>query len=311
MRLTGRKFLVTGGAGFLGSHLCEKLLDEGAGVRALDNLTSGRDENLRNIKDRAELINCDISSEDSLMKAIGDSDTIVHLAFPMALRQGTAETGAITAALAGLLNSINSALAKKALLIYISSVAVYGDGKYNPIDEGHPLEPVLLHGALKLAGENFCLTYAKSQSLRAVILRVADIYGPRNARLSVPIKFLLQAGRNEPVTVYGDGSDCRTYTFVDDFCEGVVLSAICPEANGGVFNLGGDECVSIRSLALEVRRITGSGSPLRFLDRPAAGRRLQIDSSKAKEVLGFKPSFDLSAGLAATFRWLQDNPQFY
>lgn len=308
MRLQGRYVLVTGGAGFLGSHLCEKLLFEEAAVCALDTFVSGRKDNLRNIFDKVELINCDISCEKSLAKVARDFDTIVHLAFPMALRQGSIETGVITGTLAGLLNSIRAALAAQALFIYISSVAVYGDGKYNPIDEGHPLEPVLLHGAVKLAGENFCRTYARSHGLKAVILRVADIYGPRNTRVSVPIKFLLQAVRNEPITVYGDGSDCRTYTFVDDFCEGVVLSAIRPEATGGVFNLGGDECVSIRALALEVKLITGSKSPILFVDRPAAGRKLHIDSSRAKEVLGFKPFYGTAAGLAATYRWLQDNP---
>lgn len=311
MRLTGRHVLVTGGAGFLGSHLCEKLLAEGARVRTLDILTSGREKNLSAILKEIEFLNSNIACADSVRNAVRDIDTIVHLAFPMALRHRSIETRVITEILTGLLNLITSALDRKALFVYISSIAVYGNEKYIPIDENHPLEPVLIHGAVKLAGENFCSTLAKSDGLRTVILRVADIYGPRNTRVSVPIKFLQQAMRNEPITVYGDGSDSRTYTYVSDFSEAVVLSLTRPEAIGGIFNIGGDECVSMRQLALEVKKFTGSESPILFQESPAAGRRLFIDSQKAKKFLCFKPVFHLAEGLTATYRWLKDHPDFY
>ncbi|OPX92102.1 NAD-dependent epimerase/dehydratase family protein [Pelotomaculum sp. PtaB.Bin117] len=311
MRLKGRKVLVTGGAGFLGSHLCERLLAEGAEVRVLDVLASGRAANLSALLGQIDLINGDIASEDSVLKAVGNSDTVVHLAFPLALRERSIETPVITGILTGLLNLIQAALARDALLIYTSSIAVYGNGKYVPIDEKHPLEPVLIHGAVKLAGENFCRTLAGSNGLRTVILRAADIYGPRNTRISVPIKFLLQAMANEPITIYGDGSDSRSYTFVADFTEAVVLSMIRPEATGEVFNVGGDECVSMCELASEVKKIAGSSGPVLFQDSPAAGRRLFIDNRKSKEILGFKPSFRIGEGLTLTHRWLIDNPQYY
>jgi len=311
MRLKGRKVLVTGGAGFLGSHLCEQLLAEGAEVRVLDKFTSGRKDNLSVILKQIDLLDSDIACEDAVLKAAGDTDTIIHLAFPMSLRQQLIETPVVIEILAGLLNLIKAALVRDALLIYISSIAVYGNEQYIPIDEHHPLEPVLMHGAVKLAGENFCRTLAVSNGLRAVILRVADIYGPRNSRISVPIKFLRQAMKGEPVTVYGDGSDSRTYTFVADFCEAVVLSMIKPQAVGGVFNISGDECVSMRELAYEVKKVTGGGSPILFQDGPAAGRRLFIDNRKSKEVLGFRPVFKIAEGLAATYRWLKDNPDYY
>lgn len=311
MRLKERKVLVTGGAGFLGSHLCEKLLAEGAKVRVLDVFTSGRKANLETVIKQIDLLNSDIACEKSVLKAVKDVDTIVHLAFPMALRQRAIETRVVTEILAGLLNLIRAALERKALFIYISSIAVYGNDKYVPMDENHPLEPVLIHGAVKLAGENFCSTLARSNGLRTVILRAADIYGPKNSRISVPIKFLLQAMRNQPITVYGDGSDSRTYTFVSDFTEAVVLSLIRSEATGGIFNIGGDECVSMLQLALEVKRITGSSSPVHFQDCPVAGRRLSIDNLKSKKILGFKPVFNLAGGLALTHRWLGDNLRFY
>lgn len=311
MRLKGRKVLVTGGAGFLGSHLCERLLAEGAEVCVLDVFTSGRITNLGALLGQINLVNGDIAKADLVLKAVGDADTIVHLAFPLALRERSIETPVITGILTGLLNLIKAAIARDALLIYTSSIAVYGNGRYVPIDENHPLEPVLIHGAVKLAGENFCRTLAGSNGLRTVILRVADIYGPRNTRISVPIKFLLKAMANEPITVYGDGSDSRTYTFVADFTEAVVLSMIRPEAVGGVFNVGGDECVSMRELAAEVKKITGGSSPVLFQDSPAAGRRLFIDNRKSKEVLGFKPAFKIAEGLALTHSWFINNPDYY
>ncbi|OPX89173.1 MAG: dTDP-glucose 4,6-dehydratase [Pelotomaculum sp. PtaB.Bin104] len=127
----------------------------------------------------------------------------------------------------------------------------------------------------------------------------------------MPIKFLLQAMANEPITVYGDGSDSRSYTFVADFTEAVVLSMIRPEATGDVFNVGSDECVSMSELASNIREIVGSASPVLFQDSPAAGRRLFIDNRKSKEVLGFKPAFKIAEGLAITHRWLKDNPEYY
>jgi len=311
MRLKGRRILITGGAGFLGSHLCEKVLAEGAEVRALDTFTSGREANLGAILQQIDLLNINIASEDTVLRAAEDVDTIIHLAFPMALRQRAIETRVITEILAGLLNLIRAALERNALFVYISSIAVYGNEKYVPIDENHPLEPVLIHGAVKLAGENFCRAFAKSDGLRVAILRVADIYGPRNARVSVPIKFLLQATRGEPITVYGDGSDSRTYTFVKDFSEAVVLSLIQPKAISDIFNIGGDECVSMCQLAIKVKKITGSSSPILIQNCSVSGRRLFIDNSRAKEVLGFKPTFNIDEGLTLTHGWLQDNPNFY
>ncbi|HBC93985.1 MAG TPA: nucleoside-diphosphate sugar epimerase [Pelotomaculum sp.] len=310
MRLKGRHILVTGGAGFLGSHLCEKLLWEGARVRVLDKFTTGREDNLHRLKKQVELVNSDMACADSVMNAARDIDTVVHLAFPMVLRLHSIETAIVTEALAGFMNLIKAALERNMLLIYISSIAVYGNQKYVPIDENHPLEPVQVHGAVKLAEEFLCRTLALSDGLAAVILRPADIYGPRNTRLSVPIKFLLQAIRNEPITVYGDGSDSRTYTYVSDFSEAVVLSMILPEAIGGIFNIGGDECVSMCQLACEVKKATGSGSPVVFQDSPAAGRKLIVDSLKAKKILGFKPAVPIADGLAETYRWLKQNQSY-
>ena len=147
--------------------------------------------------------------------------------------------------------------------------------------------------------------------MKPVILRVADIYGPASPGLSVPIKFLLQAMRAEPITVYGDGSDRRTYTYVDDFTEAVVLSITAPGAMGNILNIGGDWCVSMLELARAVNTVTGGAGRVVRLDCRGAGRNLHISSEKAKRVLGYQPAFQLEEGLTLTCRWLKDNPGYY
>lgn len=311
MRLKGRNVLITGGAGFLGSLLCEALVAEGAGVSVIDDCDTGRGANLDRVIHKIKFYRGTIADEGQVCIAAESADTIVHLAFPMALRQRVLDAALISENLAGVCNLVKAAVSRDALLVYISSIGVYGNGRYNPIDENHPLEPVLIHGAVKLAGENLCAAMARGGGLRCVILRVADIYGPRNARVSVPIKFLLQAVGGQPLTVHGDGSDSRTYTFAADFAEAVILSIARPEAVNGVFNVAGDDCVSMSELAREVIRVAGSNSPVVHLDAPSSGRRLIIDNSKIKEVLGFKPRYSMAQGLGATCAWLRENPGFY
>ncbi|MFA7466647.1 MAG: NAD-dependent epimerase/dehydratase family protein [Desulfotomaculaceae bacterium] len=310
MRLKGRNVLVTGWAGFLGTHLCQKLVAEGAVVKALDMCAGGENSSPAALPG-CDLVQCNVANPDRVMDAATGADTIVHLAFPMVLRQRAVDAQSVADIMAGLINLINAALERNALLIYISSIAVYGNGRYVPIDEDHPLEPVLIHGAVKLAGENLCQVMAVSDGLRLVVLRVADIYGPGNARLSVPIRFLLQAMRNQPITVYGDGLDSRTYTYVSDFTEAVVLSMNSPSAAGGNFNIGGDQCISMLELAEAVREVTGSAGPVSRVERPGSGRKLHISSLKAKKVLGFKPTFGITDGLALTYEWIKDHPDFY
>lgn len=311
MRLKERNVLVTGGAGFLGSLLCETLLAEGAGVSVMDVCDSGRERNLKNVLSEIEFHRCSIDNEDMVCRATEKADTIIHLAFPMVLRHRSFDTSVIAENLAGVCNLIKAAISRDALLVFISTIGVYGNGRYNPIDENHPLEPVLIHAAVKLAGENLCAAMARGSGLRCVILRVADIYGPRNARISVPIRFLLQAMSGQPLTVHGDGSDSRTYTYAADFVEAVILSITRPEAENNVFNVAGDECVSMNDLAQEVIRVTGSNSPVLHLETPSSGRKLFIDNQKLKALLGFKPCYCTAEGLNATCAWLKENPEFY
>jgi nucleoside-diphosphate-sugar epimerase len=310
--MSGKKVLVTGGAGFLGSHLCEGLLAAGAEVRVLDTFSSGRKDNLNGCPGRLEIITGDISGEEDVGRAARDVDVIIHAAFPMPVRERSMETKHIGAALAGLFNLLKEAAAREALFIYFSSIAVYGDQQYIPIDEEHPCEPATLYGAVKLAGEHFCRTLAKIPGLRYVILRIADIYGPRNSRVSTPVKFLLQAIRKENIVVHGSGRQSRTYTYVGDLVDAVLKAVVNPAAPGRVFNIAGDEAVSIYELALAARKAAGNEVDVVFAPgEPADDRKLVICGSRAKKLLGFQPRIKLAEGLSSTCRWLRDNPSYY
>lgn len=307
-----KKILVTGGAGFLGSHLCEKLLADGYQVRLLDSFASGKEGNLENIRSQVELVRGSIDDETLVDDACHGVSAVIHAAFPMALRERVLDGKMVSEVLAGLFNVLKGALNNNALVIYISSIAVYGNQQYTPIDERHLVEPVLLHGALKLAGENFCQVLSKSHGLRAVILRVADVYGPRNTRVSVPIRFLQQALKNEAITVYGDGTQSRTYTYVGDFASAVTGLLSVPEAEGEILNLSADQSTSMYELAQLAKEVTGSKSDIKLLkDVLVEDRKLLIDNRKIKEIVGFKAKISMKKGLALTAEWLKDNPNFY
>jgi len=312
MCLTGKTILVTGGGGFMGSHLCEALVRSGAKVKVIDNVSSGREANLNNIKDHVEFTEGDITDENVIKNACHGVDTIIHAAFPMALRQRSMETGFVVDFTTGLFNLLKETLANKALFVYISSIAVYGDQKYVPIDEKHPLEPVMLHGALKLSGEYLCRTLAKSHGLKTVILRVADIYGPRNTRAGVPVRFLINAMEGRPLKIFGSGLQKRTYTFVGDFVKAVLSVLNTPEAVNKIFNIASNQSISIRDLALLVKEITGSNSEIIIeKDVPSDDRQLVIDSTLAQNILKPGNFTSLREGLTITREWLRQNPDFY
>jgi len=309
--LQSRTILVTGGGGFLGSHLCETLLESGARVKIIDNFTSGRASNLAGMLNRLELIDGSIVDECIVEEASRGVDTVVHAAFPMAIRQRSLETSAITDATAGLFNLLKEAVKNRSIFIYISSIAVYGEQKYNPIDEKHPLEPVLLYGAVKLSGEHFCFAMARSHGLKTVVLRVADIYGPKNTRINLPVQFLLDALNGRPLKIFGSGRQSRTYTYIDDYLKAVCAALNKPAAVGQVFNISSGKAVSVYDLAMLVKEITSSKAVVTFEKGEADERQLIINNSLSRQVLKLGQPVSLEEGLSATWDWLRNNPHFY
>lgn len=312
MDLSNIKVLVTGGAGFLGSHISEGLLNAGARVNILDTFLSGRESNITHLKNRVKFYHGDILDQSLVKEAAKGVDVVVHSAFPMAICDRSLNKQYIEAGTVGIYNVLNSALAEDAKLIYVSSISVYGRQKYLPVDEEHPVHPMLIYGATKLAGEFYCQVMAEEYGLQTVILRYSDIFGPRNGRISAPINFLLKSLHKQPLEINGDGSQIRSYTYVSDAVDATLLAMVKPEAKGQIINVAGDDNISILELAQKVRKLTGMP-----LDIKCAGtknpdtRNYIIDNNRAKKLLGFKPRVSIDDGLELTLQWLKDNPLFY
>jgi len=312
MALSNKKVLVTGGGGFMGSHLCEALVRSGARVRVIDNFSSGRAVNLADISTQLKLCDGNVGDENLLKESCRQVDAVVHTAFPMAMRERSLETGIMVDYLTGLFNLIKESIANNALFVFISSIAVYGDQKYVPIDEEHPVEPVMLHGALKLSGEYLCRTFAKSHGLKTVILRVADIYGPRNTRISMPVRFLINALDGSPLRVFGTGKQSRSYTYVDDYVKAVLAVLQTPAAAGLVLNVANGQSISMHELARLAKEVTGSASQI--IVEPSIvtdDRQLIIDSTLAQKILHLDKPISMQEGLTRTMRWIKQNPGFY
>lgn len=326
MEIAGLKVLVTGGGGFLGSHIAEHLVRLGAEVSIMDTFLSGRTVNLTTIKDDITLFKGDITNRWQVEKAMQGVDVVVETAFPLAAYDRSLEHQFIQGGTTGLFNILRGAVKEKALVIFTSSIAVYGEQQYLPIDENHHLEPILLYGATKLAGEYYCQTMGRTYGLNYIILRISDIYGPRNGRISAPIHFLLQGQKNLPVELKGDGSQSRTYTYISDLVDAVLLSIKCSQARGQIINIAGDECVSVYRLAELCKQVTGSEGEIRR-NYPAAcegtvaastldsafsdHRKYWIANDKAKKLLGFQPKVDMVSGLKLTYDWLAANPDYF
>jgi len=313
MDLENAKVLVAGGAGFIGSHVCDALIRKGAEVTVLDNLVSGNLKNIAHIKDRLRFIKGDITNFEQVLHAAKDKDVIIHEAFPAAICDLSPEKQFITTGTLGTYNLLRAALANNSIFIYASSISVYGKQVSSQISESHPLNPIIVYGATKLSGEIYCRAFQHEHGLNIVILRYSDVYGPRFNRISAPIAFLLKGLKKEPLQIHGDGSQTRDYTYVTDIAEGTVL-AINKKAYGEVFNIASGNHVSILELAKKVNVITGNDSELELIAHEKIDtqkyvvedeRKYSINIAKAKKILGYNPKISLDSGLNMTKEWIE------
>lgn len=330
MKIKEKKILVTGGAGFIGSHLCERLLKEGAEVIVLDNFCTGRPENLKNLKNSIKIITGDVIDAKKVETAVRGVDAIIHQAFPygksgMDLENLYAEEGVM-----GTFNILRSAVKNNVKkVVFASSVAVYGIQKYLPIDENHPLEPFLPYGATKLAGELYCSTFSKLYGLDTISLRYFYIYGPRYSSFdhSAMINFIDRAIHKKPLLIYGDGSQVRDYTYIDDAITGTILALKKDKASGEVYNISSGKKVSILDLAKRIKKASGEDLEIRLAgnkeykyvkncpipvgmtdkinDQWFDQRNYSADLTKVKKDLGYTPKIDLETGINKTMSWLK------
>jgi len=311
----GLSVLVTGGAGFLGSWMCDALVELGAEVVCLDNLSTGRVGNVEHLMGREgfRFVKGDVST----WKPDKSFNVIIHgasIPSPDDYVRRPVETMMPNSL--GLLNMLEHARKTDAAVLYTSTSEVYGDAKVIPTPEEYwgnvnPVGVRSCYDESKRFGEALCMAYHRQYGVDVRIARIFNTYGPRldpEARYARVIpRFIMQALRGEPLTIHGDGRQTRSFCYVTDMVEALLKMAVLDSCRGEVINLGSPHETPIIDLAETVRRLVGSKSKLRFLPpRPDDPRRRCPDISKAKCILGWEPRVSLEEGLKWTIRWFRE-----
>ncbi|MBP7693895.1 MAG: SDR family oxidoreductase [Anaerolineales bacterium] len=312
------RILITGGAGFIGSHLCDRLLGEGHSVIAIDNLITGHIRNIQHLAGREDFrfIKHNVSEYIYIDQPL---DAVLHFASP-ASPSKTAPTGylqlpiqTLKVGALGTLNALGVAKAKKARFLLASTSEVYGDPLEHPQKEtywGHvdPVGPRSVYDEAKRFAEALTMAYHRTHGVESRIVRIFNTYGPRmqldDGRV-VP-NFVGQALRGEPLTVYGDGAQTRSFCFVDDLVDGLLRLLFSAEPNPT--NIGNPHEITIREFAEAVNRVTGNTAGLRIVPEGRTQgdpQQRRPDITKAQTVLGWEPKIGLEAGLERTVQYFR------
>ena len=318
MELTDKRILVTGGAGFIGSHLIDQLAREECHIRVLDDLQNGKLENLRHHEHREnfEFHRGSVTDPFDVSQAMDGVDIVFHLAclgvrhsisHPFENHRVNAEGTLLV------LQEARKRMIKK--LIHCSSSEVYGTARRVPMAESHPTLPCTVYGAGKLAGEAYARAYHTTYGLQTVIVRPFNVYGPRShhegdAGEMIP-KSIVRALAGEPILIFGDGSQSRDFTYVEDTARGLVAAARCDENAGLTLNIGSNFEISIHRLAEMI--LAGVGNPasrIVHLDsRPGDVLRLFADSTAFRRMTEWEPAVAFEEGLARTIAWFKNRPE--
>ena len=310
------RVLVTGGAGFIGSHLVDALCDEGADVTVLDNLTTGRDSNLDG---RARLVQGSILDADLVDKEVEAVDEVFHLAAAVGVRHIVDDPlGSLRTNTRGTEHVLDACARHRRPVLLASTSEVYGksiDVPWREDDDrvlGSTDVARWSYATAKALDEHLALAHAKA-GLPVSIVRYFNSYGPRldeRGYGSVVAKFVRQALAGEPLTVHGDGAQTRCFTYVADTVRGTLLAARTPAAVGRVFNIGSDDETSVADLAMAVIEMTGSSSVVERVSYEAVfgpgfedPQRRRPDITRARTVLGWQPQVGLREGVERTLAW--------
>jgi nucleoside-diphosphate-sugar epimerase len=307
-----RRALVTGGAGFIGSHLVEALAARGERVRVFDNFSTGRRENLPRAAG-VEVIEGDLRDLAAVREACRGVDLVFHEG-ALASVPRSVEDPLTTEAVNGQ-GTLHALLAAReagvARFLFAGSSSVYGDDPRLPKEEGAPLEPISPYGASKAVGELYCRAFARVYGTPTVVLRYFNVFGPRQRGDSpysgVIARFADALLRGEEVTIEGDGEQTRDFTFVADVVAANLLAADAALEPGTVLNVAAGRETSVRALFETMREILGAASePRRAPARAGDISRSRASIDRARALLGFEPSSSLRDGLARTLAWYRE-----
>lgn len=299
------KALVTGGAGFIGSHVVDRLVNEGYEIRVLDDLSTGKLDNIQGhlSSGQVELVRGDIRDASIVKKSLEGVNVVIHMAalvsVPLSIENPNLT---FDINLLGTLNLLSSSIAKHIdRFVFISSCAVCGDPESLPVTEQARTNPISPYAESKLIGERYCLGFSERQLLHSVVLRFFNVYGPRqgmNDYSGVITKFIDRCRQKLPLTIYGDGSQTRDFVNVKDVAEAILASTKSSKAEGEVFNIGSGKPTTINELAKAILELTGVDSKIHY-EKPRAGdiKDSYADITKAKKFLSYEPKVSLREGL--------------
>jgi UDP-glucose 4-epimerase len=313
VNLSDLKVMITGAAGFIGSHLADRLAT-GNELLLIDDFSIGLRENLAGVESlpNVRIVTADIRDRDRVRELTAGIDVVFHLAIsclrtslnhPMMSHDINAG-GTLNVCLAAREHGVKRC-------IYVSSSEVYGSAETVPMSEAHPCRPTTVYGASKLAGELYALASWRAYGLPVSVVRPFNTYGPREpyagSRAEVIPRFVLQLTRGRSPVVYGDGTQTRDFTFVDDTVTGLMRAAECDELVGDVVNIAYGQELSISRIAELLAKHMGSDTlPVVHAEpRPGDVRRHFADIGKAKRLFGFQPTMDIETGLARTVEWFR------
>jgi UDP-glucose 4-epimerase len=299
--------LVTGGCGFIGSHLVERLVEEGHRVRVLDDLSTGRRENLRAVWKAIEFQRGSVTDAESARKALQGIDWVFHLAaLPSVQRSLEDPLSSHEVCATGTLMLLEGACrAGVTRLVYAASSSAYGDCPGVVREESMPCRPLSPYAAAKLAGEHYCDCYSRLFDLETVRLRFFNVFGPRQEPHScyggVIARFIAALLQGQSPTIQGDGEQSRDFTYVSDVVQTLLLAAKAPGASGKVYNIGRGERTIVLDLLKILNHLLGKDvRPIFTESRPGDVRHSQADITRARIDLGYEPEVSLSEGLRLT-----------
>ena len=304
------KFLVTGGAGFIGSNICRKLVSQGCFVRVLDNLLTGKKSNLAGIIEKVEFVEADMGDPQVAQRAMKDIDVVLHEgALPSVPR--SVDDPALTHrhcvdATFTLLMAARDAGVKR--FVYAASSSAYGDAPTSPKVETMPCNPLSPYAVGKLVGEYYCSVFSKVFGLETISLRYFNVFGPYQDPLSqyaaaIPA-FVTAILKGQPPTIYGDGEQSRDFTYIDNVVEANLLAARARQTNGEVVNIACGLAITVNMIVDMINRLLGKRvKPTYVPARPGDVKHSLADITLARNLLGFKPIVQFPEGLEKAIAW--------